>query len=128
MLAVIGDPTDDVALNRKLTEDREGIADATERLKGTVREQPVVAHRDPQTREEIPDEQNRQFPHADHPIPKKHDRNNQTEERQNRPSKIARPAGDAHGLPAPVILNCSPGRHELYATHVDPCCGSVLVH
>src|SRR5882724_1299929 len=104
MLAVVSNPTDDIAFDGALAENREHIAHPTVSLKGPVREKPVIPDGDSYTSQDIAHEQDHQLARSHHPVPKQHDRDYKTHQRQHGPSKIGQLAGPAHTCAYPMPI------------------------
>src|SRR5437016_7384132 len=102
MLAVVRNPTDDVAFDGALTKYRERVAHPAIGLKRPVREKSVIADRDPYARQDIADEQNHQLAGHNHSVPQQRDRYYQTHEGQHRPSQIGQLAGARHARANPM--------------------------
>src|SRR5882724_5119960 len=121
MLAVVSNPTDDIAFDGALAENREHIAHPTVSLKGPVREKPVIPDGDSYTGQHIAHAQDHQFARSHHPVPKQHDRDDQTHQRQHSPSQIGQLASETHPGAYPMS-SASVGRglgsHRAQATSV----------
>ena len=96
MLAVVRDPADDVALDGELAEDRERVAHSAVGLERPVGEQPVVPHRDPDPREDVSHDQDRELDRPNQPVPEEDDRDDETDRRQDDAGEVGELASAAH--------------------------------
>ena len=88
MLAVVRDPGEHRSLDRHRAEDRERPADPPSRLERPMREQAVIADRDPHAREHVADSQEQQVGPADPRVPEQADRGDESDEREHHSQEV----------------------------------------
>jgi hypothetical protein len=88
VLAMVGDPADHGPLHGHRAEHREAVADRAIGLVRAVREEPVEADRDAESRQRIPDREDRQVAPGDVAAPEEEDRSKEPGERNRDPDQV----------------------------------------
>jgi hypothetical protein len=88
VLAVVGDPGHDRALDRHGAEPREHVLDRLVGLEGAVREQPVEAERHAEACEHVHDREDREVAPVEPRVPEEHDRDEERDERDGHPHQV----------------------------------------
>jgi hypothetical protein len=93
VLAVVGDPLVEWALERHRPRDRQRALDARRRRERAVREQAVVADRDAEARDDVHAREQRKVDGVDGAVPQQDDGEERPEERQDDGEQVGDPVG-----------------------------------
>ena len=100
MLAVIGHPADHRALDGHRAHDREEVFDGLGGLEGPVREHPVEADRDPEARDHVHHDEQREVVPADDLVPQQDDRGEESEKRHDDRTEVGDLRRPGHAMEA----------------------------
>jgi hypothetical protein len=98
VLAVVGDPVEHAALERHRADDREAVLDRLVGLERAMRQQPVIADRDPEAVQQVEPGHDAEVDPVDPALPQQDDCSDQPEERDDHPDHVRDAFSPGHAL------------------------------